>query len=110
MPKSVLADDLKIKGSVTSKGDIQLDGEVEGDVSARTFETGRHSEVRGHASARKSIVRGKIEGDVKSVSLQLASSAKVEGDVTCKTISVDERAVFDGTATHVDAPLEDNSR
>lgn len=95
---------------MASKGNIQLDGTVEGEVSARTLETGRHSEIRGNAQARRSAVDGKIEGRIKSVSLELTSSARVQRDATCKSISVDESAAFDGTATHVDAPLKDDSR
>ena len=37
MSKSVFAEDLHIKGNVTSKGDIQLDGVVDGELSARTL-------------------------------------------------------------------------
>lgn len=109
MPKSVFADDLRIKGSVTSRGDIQLDGKIEGDVSARSLHTGKHSEIQGNVQAGRMVVGGKVDGGIKSFSLQLASSANVEGDVTCKTISVDGSAGFDGTATHVKAPLTSDS-
>ena len=37
MSESVIADDLHIKGEVTTSGDIELMGSVEGDVTCRTL-------------------------------------------------------------------------
>ena len=45
MSESVFPDDLQIKGSVISKGDIELNGVVEGDLSARTLLINKNAEL-----------------------------------------------------------------
>jgi cytoskeletal protein CcmA (bactofilin family) len=107
MSESVFADDLHIKGSVISKGDIKLNGVVEGDVSARTLLINKNAEIIGSATAEKVVVVGSVEGSVIGVRVELTSSAKVQGDLICKTLLIDENAYFNGTAKHVEDPLKD---
>ena len=110
MSKSVFADDLHIKGNVTSKGDIQLNGVVDGELSARTLWTEKGSSIRGPVIAEKVILGGNVEGNVCGDSVKLKSSANVEGDVVSKSLSVDEEAYFDGTLHRVEDPEKDHKR
>jgi cytoskeletal protein CcmA (bactofilin family) len=106
MSESVFADDLHIIGSITSKGDITLNGVVEGDVSARKLLINKNAEIRGSATAEKVVVGGSVEGSVIGVRVELTSSAKVQGDLICKTLSIDENAHFNGISRHVEDPLK----
>lgn len=106
MSTSVFADDLKIKGEVTSKGDIQLDGQVEGNVTARTITTSKDAKIKGSLTGEKVIVGGTFDGTINAVSAGLTATAKVKGEVLSNTLSVHEDAYFDGTAEHVENPLE----
>jgi len=107
MSESVFADDLHIKGSVISKGDIKLNGVVEGDVSARKLLINKNAELRGSATTEKVVVGGYVGGNIDSVRVELTSSAKVQGDLVCKTLSIDENAHFNGTSKHIEDPLKD---
>ena len=107
MSESVFADDLHIKGSVTSKGDIKLNGVVEGDVSARKLLINKNAEIIGSATAEKVVVGGSVEGKIIGVSVELTSSAKVQADLIYKTLLIDENADFNGTAKHIEDPLKD---
>jgi len=110
MSESVFADDLQIKGSVTAKGDIKLNGVVEGDVSARRLLIKENADIRGSVTAEKVVVGGTVGGNVDSVRVDLTSSAKVQGDLTCKTLLADEESYFGKSSTHTEYPLKDGNR
>ena len=105
MSESVIADDLHIKGEVTTTGDIELKGVVEGDITCRTLLIAQDARVLGSAKAEKVVVRGTVDGRINGVRVTLTSSAKVQGELICKALSVDEEAYFDGTSQRVDDPL-----
>ena len=105
MSESVIADDLHIKGEVTTSGDIELKGTIVGDVTCRTLLIAEDARVEGTAKAEKVVVRGSVEGKIHGIRVTLASSAKVKGELICKALSVDEEAYFDGTSQRVNDPL-----
>ncbi len=105
MSESVIADDLHIKGEVTTSGDIELKGTLEGEVTCRTLLIAQDARVEGKATAEKVVVRGTVEGTINGVRVTLTSSAKVKGELICKALSVDEEAYFDGTSQRVNDPL-----
>lgn len=105
MSESVIADDLHIKGEVTTSGDIELKGTIVGDVTCRTLLVAEDARVEGTAKAEKVVVRGEVEGQINGIRVTLASSAKVKGELVCKALSVDEEAYFDGTSQRVNDPL-----
>ena len=105
MSESVIADDLHIKGEVTTSGDIELKGTIVGDVTCRTLLIAEDARVEGTAKAEKVVVRGEVDGQINGIRVTLASSAKVKGELVCKALSVDEEAYFDGTSQRVNDPL-----
>lgn len=105
MSESVIADDLHIKGEVTTLGDIELKGTLEGEVTCRTLLIAEDAKVEGKATAEKVVVRGSVDGQINGIRVTLTSSAKVKGELICKALSVDEEAYFDGTSQRVNDPL-----
>lgn len=105
MSESVIADDLHIKGEVTTLGDIELKGTLEGEVTCRTLLIAEDAKVEGKATAEKVVVRGAVDGQINGIRVTLTSSAKVKGELICKALSVDEEAYFDGTSQRVNDPL-----
>ena len=47
MVPSIIGEDLTIRGNVTSKGEIQIDGEIEGDIRCGSLLLGDKSKVTG---------------------------------------------------------------
>ena len=105
MSESVIADDLHIKGEVTTSGDIELKGTIEGEVTCRTLLISEDAKVEGKATAEKVVVRGTVDGQINGIRVTLSSSARVTGELVCKALSVDEEAYFDGTSQRVNDPL-----
>ncbi|KAB2911990.1 MAG: polymer-forming cytoskeletal protein [Hyphomicrobiaceae bacterium] len=97
--KSVIGNDLKIIGQglkIISQGTLQVDGEVEGDVRGSEVIIGEKGKVTGTVAAERVIVRGKISGVIRGLTVALQSSARVEGDIHHMSLAIEQGAEFDG--------------
>lgn len=103
---SLFSEDMKVKGSISSDGEIQIDGSVEGDITASALTVGDKGEVIGEVTAETVIVRGKVKGSVRGRKVQLAATARVEGDITHSSLSIEPNAVFEGQVKHSDDPMK----
>ncbi|MEL7471384.1 MAG: polymer-forming cytoskeletal protein [Pseudomonadota bacterium] len=102
---SLLSSDLTIKGNVTSSGDIQIEGTIEGDVRAHLLTVGESATIRGEVIADDVVVNGRVIGRVRGLKVRLTSSAKVEGDIVHKTIAIESGAHFEGSVQRQEDPL-----
>jgi cytoskeletal protein CcmA (bactofilin family) len=98
---SVIGPDLKIKGDLICNGDIQIDGEVEGDVQGNTLTIGEGANVKGTLSGNNVRVCGSFNGQLKGKSVALAKTAKLVGDVTHQTLAVEAGAQFEGNSKRI---------
>src|SRR5262249_6490864 len=98
---SIISRGLKIKGNLVCDGDIQIDGEVEGDVQSRSITIGEGADVRGSISSDTVRVCGSVSGQVKGQSVVLAKTAKIIGDVAHQTLAVQPRAFFEGQCRRI---------
>ena len=102
---SLLSSDLTIKGNVTSSGDIQIEGTIEGDVRAHLLTVGESATIRGEVVADDVVVNGRVIGRVRGLKVRLTSTAKVEGDIVHKTIAIESGAHFEGSVQRQEDPL-----
>ena len=79
---STIGGDLTITGNVTSKGEIQLDGHVHGDIHCVALVLGENSNVEGNVTADDVVIRGRLIGSVQALRVTLQSKSHVEGDLT----------------------------
>lgn len=93
---SIISPDLTITGDLNSHGDVQIDGHVEGDVTADTLTIGEHGSVRGSIKADKVRVCGKVLGQIEGTAVTLAASARVEGDVLHERLEIEPGAHLEG--------------
>ncbi|MDX2201141.1 MAG: polymer-forming cytoskeletal protein [Hyphomicrobiaceae bacterium] len=111
LSKSVIGKDLKIIGQglkIVSQGTIQVDGEVEGDVRGSEVIIGDTGQVTGMVAAERVIVRGKISGVIKGVTVALQASSKVVGDIHHMSLAIEQGAEFDGRCKRPSNPSELN--
>jgi cytoskeletal protein CcmA (bactofilin family) len=102
---SVLSSDLTIVGNVKSSGDIQVEGNIEGDIRAHMLVVGEGSTVKGEVIAEEVVVNGRVVGRLRGLKVRLAASARVEGDIIHKTIAIESGAHFEGSVQRQDDPL-----
>ena len=102
---SVLSSDLNIKGNIKTSGDVQVEGQIEGDVRAHLLTVGEGATVKGELIADDVVIHGRIVGRVRGLKVRLTSTARVEGDIIHKTIAIESGAHFEGSVQRQDDPL-----
>ncbi|MDJ1014879.1 MAG: polymer-forming cytoskeletal protein [Paracoccaceae bacterium] len=105
-PASVLSADLQITGNIKTTGDIQIEGNVEGDIRAHLLTVGEGAMVKGECIADDVVVNGRVVGKVRGLKVRLTSTARVEGDIIHKTIAIESGAHFEGSVQRQENPLE----
>ncbi len=105
-PASTLSADLHIKGNIKTSGDIQVEGQVEGDIRAHLLTVGEGATVKGEVMADDVVVNGRIVGRVRGLKVRLTATARVEGDIIHKTIAIESGAHFEGSVQRQDDPLQ----
>ena len=107
---SVLSSDLLITGNLKTTGDIQVEGQVEGDIRAHLLTVGEGATVKGEVVADDVVVNGRVVGRVRGLKVRLTSTARVEGDIIHKTIAIESGAHFEGSVQRQDDPLATGSK
>ena len=92
--KSVLVSDIKIKGNITEKESIIIDGEVNGNINAALVETFENSNIKGNITSKNTFIGGKFKGDINSDRVHIRKAADVEGSIKHKTLSIKEGSVL----------------
>jgi len=98
--KSVISNDLKIIGQgplkIISRGTLQVDGEVAGDVAGAEIIIGEQGKVTGTIAAERVIVCGTTSGVIRAMTVVLQASARVEAEIHHMSLTIEEGAEFDG--------------
>jgi cytoskeletal protein CcmA (bactofilin family) len=64
---STIGEDLTITGDVTSKGELRIDGRVQGNVHCLSLILGENSEIKGDVKAEEVLICGRLIGSVRAV-------------------------------------------
>lgn len=102
---SVIGADLTITGNLTSKGEVQIDGEVQGDINGTNIVVGERARITGSIVADEVVVRGHVMGSVRGKRVMLQASSRVEGDVYHQSLSIEQGAFFEGKSRRSDDPM-----
>ncbi len=106
---SLLSSDLTVKGNVSTSGDIQIEGTIEGDVRAHLLTVGETATIRGEVVADDVVVNGRVVGRLRGLKVRLTSTSKVEGDIVHKSIAIESGAHFEGSVQRSEDPLGDGA-
>jgi cytoskeletal protein CcmA (bactofilin family) len=93
---SVISKALKIKGELESTEDIQIDGQIEGDVHGVGVKIGQDARVTGTVYGDEVELAGTIEGKIESKKVILAATARMTGDVWHQDIKIESGAYING--------------
>ena len=104
-PASTLSADLHVTGNLKTTGDIQIEGQVDGDIRAHLLTVGEGATVKGEVMADDVVVNGRVVGRVRGLKVRLTATARVEGDIIHKTIAIESGAHFEGSVQRQDDPL-----
>jgi cytoskeletal protein CcmA (bactofilin family) len=101
---SVIGPDLTITGNLLSKGEVQIDGEVQGDIHGTYIVVGERARITGGIVAEEVVVRGHVMGSVRGKRVMLQSSSHVEGDVYHQSLAIEQGAFFEGKSRRSEDP------
>jgi cytoskeletal protein CcmA (bactofilin family) len=97
---SIISSDVTIKGNITTSGEIQLDGTVEGDVKSNSATIGENGTVKGKVNADDVVVKGTVHGSITGRNIRVEKSAKITGDLCHQTLSIEAGAFIEGNLSH----------
>jgi cytoskeletal protein CcmA (bactofilin family) len=103
--RSVIDAWLVINGDLDSDGEIEIDGQIHGDVRCAHLTVGRHAQVAGSITAAEVVVRGKVTGIIRAHRVILLDTAQVDGEIVNKTLSIEAGASFEGGSHHREDPI-----
>jgi len=104
---SVIGEGLTLMGNAISKGEVQVDGEIQGDIQCAQLMVGESARITGGVVAEDVIVRGKVMGSIRGMRVTLQSSSHVEGDIYHHSLAIEQGAYFEGKSRRKDDPLAD---
>ena len=85
-----------ITGDIKTDGDVQIDGRLDGNVTAGTVTIGEQGAVNGKIIAQNVSVRGKVTGKVEANIVELSETANVQADLIQDQLMIANGAFFDG--------------
>jgi cytoskeletal protein CcmA (bactofilin family) len=98
--KSILGSQAEIKGELSSKGILRLDGRVVGKIFSDHVILSETAVVKGEITAEKISVGGIVEGVLHAEDLvEIRSKGKVIGEIYAKRFVVMNGGMFNGRIT-----------
>lgn len=94
--ETIICDDIQIRGDLTSRENLVIEGAIEGEVRGGEIEIGEKGRVTGSIVAETLTVRGRVEGTITATTVQLAKTAVVEGDILHQGIGIEMGTHYDG--------------
>lgn len=107
---SVIGPDLTITGNLISRGEVQIDGEIQGDIHGTHIIVGDKANITGSIVADEIVIRGHVMGSIRGKRVLLQTSSHVEGDIYHQTVAIEQGAFFEGKSRRSDDPLAGISR
>jgi cytoskeletal protein CcmA (bactofilin family) len=93
---TILSQDVKFEGEISSAGVIEIEGHVKGVVKGNVVALREDGFIEGDVFAESFNIRGKFEGNIRSRSISISSKAKVIGRIEYETLFVEDGAYIDG--------------
>lgn len=97
-PKTLIAEDIEITGTIKCASHVQFDGKLNGDLTCTgTALLGKTAVVKGNISAESVSISGSITGNISAKDrIEMKSTAKVQGDIRAKRLTVEDGVTFIG--------------
>jgi len=97
---ATIGQSIVFKGELTGDEDLEIDGQVEGDVRLENHQLtiGPNGQLKAEVIAKSIIVIGRVKGNLTATErIDVQASGIVEGDVHAPRLNVQEGAVLNGS-------------
>ena len=105
MAPSIIGEDLTVTGNVLSRGEVQVDGTIQGDVHCSSLIVGEKARSRAGSSPRTSSFAGGSWVRFAETASRSQQIAHVEGDVFHKSLAIEQGAYFEGKSRRSEDPI-----
>lgn len=89
-------------GNLYCKGEVQFEGELQGDLVGDLVVIGEMGKITGSIIADDVVVRGHVVGSIRAKRLRVQATAQVEGDLICISVAIEEGALHEGRTRRLD--------
>lgn len=103
---SIISQATHIVGDITTDGEVQIDGKVEGNIRCHSLVIADTGEVSGKITSETVTIHGVLTGTVHGKSVHLASTARMVGDITHETLTIDAGAHMKGQCIPVEPTVD----
>ena len=93
---SIISVNLHIIGKLSTDGEMQVDGSIEGDVTSQAITVGEKASISGEIVADEIEIHGSVSGKIRARKIKLAKTAKVIGDIWHEVLSIESGAYIEG--------------
>jgi cytoskeletal protein CcmA (bactofilin family) len=93
---SIIGQDMAIIGDLTFKSKIQLDGNLQGNLSGTFLVLSESGKIIGDVVAESMVCYGKVDGNVKAGKLFLKKTGVINGRVETSDLSVESGGILNG--------------
>ena len=97
---SILGRSMVLKGELTGKEDLTVEGQFEGtiDVADNTLTVGPQGQVKSEVRARHVIVHGSVSGKIAArEKIDIRRTGNVTGDLVAAGVAIEDGAYFKGS-------------
>ncbi|MGE5477054.1 MAG: bactofilin family protein [Bacteroidales bacterium] len=93
---SIIGSDVRIVGNIITQGEMQIDGQVEGDIACSRLVVGEAARITGEVTADTMRIHGRLEGRIVANSVTIARSAEIVGDIIHETLEIEAGGRLEG--------------
>lgn len=109
-PPTIISADLTVTGSLTSDGEVLIDGTIDGDVRSLRLSVSQNGKVVGSVHAEHALIRGCVEGQIRAQEVTLTGTAQVTGDIYHDRLTIEPGAQIDGHCRRLNAVDDGDGR
>jgi cytoskeletal protein CcmA (bactofilin family) len=99
---SIISKDLEIVGNLISKGSIEIEGSIKGDIEADTISIRENGKIVGNIKTKVLNVKGYFNGVITCEKINISDTAKIVGEINYVSLSADYGASINCQLKRID--------
>jgi cytoskeletal protein CcmA (bactofilin family) len=107
---SIIGPDLVVTGNLETQGELQIQGDVQGDIYALRIVIGEQARVIGDMVADEIVVGGVVQGTIRANNVVFRTGSHVEAEILHQKLTIEQGAYFEGKSRRSEDPTGQYSR